>query len=455
MKENKIFYIIVLVSIIIVAIIYFPLKNEIEGFADNHINMEASGSRDSLIEKKDSLLQSLIKSPISGKFTCVLFHNNEPQYKEISSNQRDHLIKADVIKGIDCDNILYTFNPTFITEEKYSLNSLCYDIIDWNTSKGHDKYVPLKNKNLNGWFQSGWALGCASGLGDSYECFLVHPYIIDFGNKESNISHLKEVLDYSFFFFTQNENSDFYNCNDTVYLKSYVKLNTPSLKGNDYWYWETEGALDRVVTDEFHAWQLYGQLWKYKDYKVYLGISNRTIYHLKYDYDFADKKKEELITSYRFILLFIVCIIELILILLLIYNIRAYNYKKTSYLQRIVSFSNPQKFMKKRKYDKEKLGIANSIHDVALKANENDEMTIISLSKEIEKNLGLYIISKSEIKTLKKKCDPKNFMKPYNSVKIAKANELFVKLNTEKLPFGDYVSYMKQVSELYDKDEVK
>ena len=73
--------------------------------------------------------------------------------------------------------------------------------------------------------------------------------------------------------------------------------------------------------------------------------------------------------------------------------------------------------------------------------------------KEIEEKMGLYIIYKSEIKKLKEKCNPKHFMKPYNSAKIAKANELYAKLDIERLSYSDYVYFKKQISELYDKDD--
>ena len=449
MRGIKSYIVFLLVAIIIVAILFFPISNVLEGFVDNHIKTEASKSRRLLIEKKDSLMLSLIKNRISGRFSCILFHNNEPQYKPVSPKQRDFL-KEYVTKGMNFDNNLYIFNPTFVNEEKYSLNLLCYTITDWNALKGHDKYVPLENKDLNGWFQSGWALGCASGIGDQYECFLVHPYIIDFGNDDSNILNLKEVLNYSFDFFTRNENSDFYNCTDTINFKSFKRLNSPAFKGNDYWYWNTEGALDRYVTDEFHAWQIYGQSWFFKDYRVYLGISNRTIYKLEYDDDYASKKREKLITFYNLILLAIICFIELVIILIFIYRIRAYKKKHTSYLQRVISSSNPKRYMKNGIYDKEKVGIANTIYDIALKTSENDKEAIVLLSKEIEDKLGLFLITHGEIEELRGRSHPKHFMKPYDAQKVKTANELYAKLNTDKLSYTEYLTYIKQVSELYN-----
>lgn len=440
MKRNVVYYTIIAVFQILIILSYFSIQSVVKEYADGIIEKEADNSWNMLIAKKDSIL--------AGKLTCVLYHNTIPQYDIITSKEKDYL-SSYITEGLEFHNNMYIFNPTFIGEEKESLNWLCYTITDYNISKGYEKYTPLQDTNLKGWFQSGWALGYAHGSGSDYICYIAHPYILDFGENENNVHNLREVLDYSYDFYTRNENSLFYNCTDTAYFKRFKLLNSPNIKGNDYWYWKSEGAYDKYISDQFRAREICKQLWNYKDYKVLLGISNVTRYHLELDSDYTEKKKNELASSFNKTLLLVICILDIIVSFLCIMRIRAYHKRNIPFLQRIIDCSCPRKFMKKGKYDKEKLEIANTIYDKALKIDVDDEEAIALLAKEIEEKLGIYLVTKGEIKELRNRCNPKNFMKPYNAEKITKANSIYGSLQKENFSYSRFEELRNEVEGLY------
>ena len=430
-----------------VACTLFPAKLAIEYLSDSYIDRQAENSHDALVEEKDSIFHKLIKNPISGSFTCVLSYDNTPSFKELSNEEKSDY--GMFSNSIDFDNIIYKFNPTFYSEEKTSLGSLCLSIIEYNISKGKDKYAPATNSNFEGWEQSGWLLGRASPSGhDSYSCWLAHPFLIDLSKNENNVRYLNNILNESFNDFTKNEDFDFYNCEDTTNFKYFVKLVSPAFRGSDYWYWETEGAIDRYVTDNFRARQVYGQYWKKNNFKVFLGISNVTHYHLTYDSAFAQNQKNKLLHKSKIGLYLLIFLIEVILCILFFLRLRKVKYNEMTFLEKARKFSNPRNYLK-RKYNQEKVDIANKLYNLSLNTDQNDFDAIESLCIEIEEKLGCKFISKNDMKKLRKKCNPKLFMKPYDSLKLSKANELYAKLNTNRISVSDYILFEKEVSNLY------
>lgn len=56
----------------------------------------------------------------------------------------------------------------------------------------------------------------------------------------------------------------------------------------------------------------------------------------------------------------------------------------------------------------------------------------MGIMEEANDKLQIHIVSKEEIENLKRKCNPKNYMKPYNSQKVDFANRLYSRLNNKK-----------------------
>ena len=126
---------------------------------------------------------------------------------------------------------------------------------------------------------------------------------------------------------------------------------------------------------------------------------------------------------------------------------------KQTLLKRILSKCNPKEYIKN--YDGHLLDIANNIYRQALATDVNDDEGIMKLASLAESGLGVVLISKSDIRSLKKICNPKRFMKPYNPEKVAIANELYTKLNQERLSCAEYFDIKKKLILLYEGEETK
>lgn len=444
--------------IVVVGVSYFPLHMLSENVAEKVVSKESKETKERLRNYKDSLLRAVIKDRTTNRYTCVLYHNCVPSYRFIDSKRKDYL-KSWIIKGVNFDNILFEFYPNFgMGENKLTINWLCHEITEWNLAKGHNKYEPVNNKEAISWYQSGWAFGCVSrGMdSDSYECYLVHPYIVDFLKNTNNVNFdmLNEILNASYDFFVGNERSDFYNCSQDI--ENFQKLNYWNAEGHDYWYWGSEGAYDRAITKDFEPRHFYGQFCVGNNFNVYLGISNVTQYKLMYDSKYTERKKEEYISKFGLYVNVAISVIEVLLLLSLI--IHLFRRNKTnqdisvSLLKRVVELSNPKRYLKSHLYDKQKVEMANGIFDRAIKTDKNDKETIFSLCKEVEDKFGVSLISHSEIKKLREKCNPKQFMKPYDAEKVSIANELYSRLNSNQISCGEYLEISSQIDKMMSND---
>ena len=105
---------------------------------------------------------------------------------------------------------------------------------------------------------------------------------------------------------------------------------------------------------------------------------------------------------------------------------------------RLLIFSNPQRFVKS--YNAEKLSSANDIYSKALSVSSDDEASIIELVSRTEKELDVVFVTKRDINKLEAMCNPKHFMEPYDAVKVAKANELY---NRVKQGINSYLEYVE------------
>ena len=81
--------------------------------------------------------------------------------------------------------------------------------------------------------------------------------------------------------------------------------------------------------------------------------------------------------------------------------------------------------------------------------NKNDDELLYPLADEASERLSIQLIDPMEIDSLKEQLNPKNFMTPYNSEKIARANELMEKLISSELKYKEFLEIKKHTSELY------
>ena len=111
--------------------------------------------------------------------------------------------------------------------------------------------------------------------------------------------------------------------------------------------------------------------------------------------------------------------------------------REESLYQRLLRLCNPMEFMKE--YDKEKVEKANNIYKRILETSPEDTKTLLEILDIVGSDLGISLIDKEELDNLKNKVNPQNFIAPYNSEKVALANELYSQLTQDNLTYRDFL----------------
>ena len=109
---------------------------------------------------------------------------------------------------------------------------------------------------------------------------------------------------------------------------------------------------------------------------------------------------------------------------------------KNSKLYKLKKKSNPANFM--NPYQKDKVDKANEIYSLLMKVSPDDSKTLESLELRIENELNISRIDKNELQSLLEKCNPQNYMNPYNPEKVSLSNELYAILIKKDLTFNEF-----------------
>ena len=101
-------------------------------------------------------------------------------------------------------------------------------------------------------------------------------------------------------------------------------------------------------------------------------------------------------------------------------------------------------------YQKEKIDKANKIYTILMKTTPDDIEALNQLELRIENELNISRIDNEELYILIKKCNPKNFMSPYIPEKIALANEIYSQLIKKDLVYEEYEALKEKSATLFD-----
>lgn len=99
-------------------------------------------------------------------------------------------------------------------------------------------------------------------------------------------------------------------------------------------------------------------------------------------------------------------------------------------------------------YNKEMVDKANSIYAELQKTDKSDEISLKEIRRRIESELQISFIDKDEIESLKLIANPSNYMQPYNAEKVALANELYARLQDETIHIDELDSIKEQIEKL-------
>lgn len=342
-------------------------------------------------------------------------------------------------------------NPLFITHG---------DIIEevkteirMNNSDNDGPENGIHGANWKGLWQTGWALGVRENWGSGKIAeYLIIPYAVSFrkqsfGSLEDYIS-IDNILNNAFEFYTNNEKSNFKR---NIVANTHNYTHFPYIN-NEYYH------LERIEKAEFITFTVsdyadYTQYMYTDSYYVFIRGYGKKMYELVLDEDHVNGIENQYITRNRHLVVihglisFGVVFVLWIIFLFLIIKERKEN--RRTLLQRIIAKSNPKNYIKV--YNKEKLKSANAIYSKAISTEITDETTILELAERVENELDEKLVSKTDINNLKKICNPRQFMNPYDAEKVAIANELYGRIKSSVLSYSDYIKIKKDIDELYGK----
>jgi len=185
-------------------------------------------------------------------------------------------------------------------------------------------------------------------------------------------------------------------------------------------------------------------------YRVFMTQKVRDVWNYSYDYWKDPKKKDRM----RIILIGSI-IVSIFVLPFLIYFIRQYRRErklaKETLKEQLCRVSNPENFMDP--FDKVRVDIANDLYSRINQTDETDIEALKALRREVSEQLGIDFTDDKKRVKLIKKCDPKNFMNPYNEEKVRIATELYDKLCSSNLDVDEMEEIEEAVKQLYAKKE--
>ena len=453
---KKLILVITTIAILVDIIVCMNMYNQIADDAEAYFA--------NVIEQQHSVAQKQIDSLFTHKHADVF-----PIYSKCTS----HYIKGDIKapKGSLYEDFMdaaytkpqlpadakSTYHVVLENGYKYSIADVKSEIRRYNRDK-EGVQTGIQRANMKGLWQTGWGLGVrenwTGGIGGRRIVeYIITPYAISFRKENSFVNSfftIDEILDNAYQFYTEDDQSDYKNS-----LVSNVEpfINEPYID-NPYYRLEEQGnpfLSDRSMYADYSTY-MYNDL-----YYVFVKAYGRKIYELVPNEDYINKKREQYIGDEKNMIVFWGLLsISLLTIICLVCAYLIYKDTKESkqtLLKRIKSKCNPKKYV--NNYDGRLLDIANNIYSQALVTDINDDEEILKLASLAESELGVVLVSKSDIRLLRKKCNPKRFMKPYNPEKVAAANELYTRLNQEKLSCAEYLEIENKLNILYEGEKTK
>lgn len=351
--------------------------------------------------------------------------------------------------------LISSLNP--LAPEPNSLIDL-KDLHQERINSWNDKYANLSkmyrlnfeekdNSEIMG-YEGGWKLVILENYDDGICQTTVFPYAVGYIKQdyygESYLPSIADAVNDAFDFYTKNDKSKYFA---SFERGSYNRIWSAILTANnEYYYMEKDYSCGQLIGDglfeDYLGASAYCQNgYMYNGYyKVFIATSQPTGWSIKKRELALDEDKSKLCISWfiAITLLFIV-----IFILESVIYFRHQKIKKESLYDRLKRMCNPKNFIKAKDYDKEKVDKANIIYKKLLETNPEDKGAVEELQMQAVNELGISLVDAKKLMELKKKVNPKKYLKPYNPDKLTLANELYAILSGDSLSYED----LKEVEE--------
>lgn len=310
--------------------------------------------------------------------------------------------------------------------------------------------------------EDGWCLSVCENNKDGVSLSYIFPYAVGYKKQEwsdfySYAPSVQGAVNEAFDFFTNNDKSQYYG----MYEKNSVdnlwsKLHAAS-ESNEYYYLEEDETPRRWVVGtriDPEIMEKNGrEVCPIKNgsmsngfFRVFIGRTQPATYSVKkYEWgpDERDRKKMWLYWSIGLTVLLLLVVIPLWII-----GAKRQKIKDESLCDKLKRMCNPTNFMNGANYDKEKVDKANAIYKRLLEVNRDDVEALNELQQQAVAELGINLIDAEKLADLKEKVNPKNYMTPYNSDKVALANELYAILSKEGLTYNEMADVEEKSKQL-------
>lgn len=451
---KKYILILTMAAIFAVTIVCVSLYNQVTNDANTYFT--------ALIQQQRSIAQKQVDSIFVHKHSDVfpLYYKCKSHYvkgevkKAEGSMYEDFMDPAYTEPKLPAD-VISTYHVVLEDGYRGSIDDVKSEIRMFNRDN-EGTQTGIQKANMKGLWQTGWGLGVRENWSGGEEGrriveYIVTPYAVSFRNNgysslESN-SSIDYILDNAYDFYTTDDQSDF-KMSMVTNVEPFI--NEPYID-NPYFCLKDDNKgvpfLSNISMYADYGTYMYSGL-----YYVFVKAYGRKIYELTLNKDYIKSEKEKYISGKQNLICLLgfisISILAIIWFVCAFLTYREIKENKQTLLKRILTQCNPKKFIKN--YDGHSLEIANNIYSKALVTDANDNEEVLRLASLAESELGVMLVSKSDIRILKKKCNPKKFMNPYNAEKVAIANELYTKLKQEKLSCADYIEIKSKLNSLYE-----
>ena len=291
---------------------------------------------------------------------------------------------------------------------------------------------------------------------DIIETNMIFPYRVGLKETEwfSNTYTVEQAVNEAYEFYTTNEKSDYsarfkkgsirdlwskiYECENKYY--SIVEREKPLSWTAGTPIKQPEGK----SYEEAQRTMPYENGWMHNGYyRVFIAASQIRQYYVKENEDLIREDRKELQVWWMcgLTVLFLIPIVPL-----LIAEKKTEKRISETLYQRLLRLCNPKEFM--QNYDKEKIDKANSIYQALHSIDPRNEEDLNSLAQRAITELGISIIDSEELKSMKEKANPANYMDPYDAQKVSLANEIYDILLKENISFEQYKEAKEKLKNL-------
>lgn len=309
-------------------------------------------------------------------------------------------------------------------------------------------------------YNSGWSLQVFEGLerriDNGFYSYFLYPSQISFKKVgpflEDSVPTIEEALQQALEFETQNTKSDlqeFYKKGCSRGLIGAV-INAAS---NRYWevtkdtspklWWNDSTISIESNTRPVDSGSMFNGF-----FEVSFKRTQPVTYSLKRVSESVFRNDRNLIRAFIWTLLTI-CLMGL-LIFYRRKGLAPVRRQEESLFDQLTQVCSPQNFMDP--YDKDRVEKSNSIYQRLIRISPDDTESLKEIRREAIRELGVSFISPERIEALKERCNPSNFMNPYQPDRVSLANRYYGKLSLGDLSIDDIEEIEAGIPLLYSKE---